>query len=140
MSATRCSAWFAIALACCGCGPSKNAECNRFIGMVNANAPRLKEASEKVVSSSDARAADEFKGTTDKLADETQSLGLKDETLKSYAAEYGDMVRKLGAAAREFRGPDSTPPVRAKAADDLASIEPQQRDLATKINSYCGAK
>ncbi|MBI5533130.1 MAG: hypothetical protein HY898_10460 [Deltaproteobacteria bacterium] len=122
-----------------GCCGSKIAECNKLIESINRNGQVITKALDKFSASKKTKAdAEELGKKLDTVGDEIKAIELKDETLKSSAKEYHDMLDKLSKAAKDATATDAK--TQAKALEELEQVTKTEDTIVNKVNSYCGAK
>lgn len=127
------------ALMMSGCCGGKIADCNKLITSINKHGEVIKKATDDYTASKKTPAdLDKFTKSIDKVGDEIKALELKDETLKTSAKEYHDMLEKLTKAAKDANS--SNPTVATKGLADLNSIDASETQIINKVNGYCGAK
>jgi len=113
------------------------AGCSRLIKSIDGDGAAIKAATEEFTASGKtrddaARFAERIRG----LASALEAIPLFNETLKSFAARYRELLEKLASAALLVTGPED---VRARAIEELNSVDAMETRILDELNDYCVA-
>lgn len=127
-------------LALAGCGPSKVAECNRLVTVVNQGVASLDQG---MKATSDPTGVAELRSMADameKAAADAGKVELSIPELKDFSTRYQGMARDVAKSAREMAGAvDAKDAAKMTAAQDAMEKAVKSEDvLVDGINTFCG--
>lgn len=128
------------ALLVVGCGPSKVAECNRLVGVVNQGVASLDQG---MKATSDPSGVTELRAMADameKAAVDAGKVELSIGELKDFSKRYQDMAREVARSARDMADAvDAKDAAKMGAAQESMEKAVKSEDaLVDGINKFCG--
>ena len=123
-----------------GCGPSRVAECNRLVGVVNQGVTSLDQG---MKATSDPSGVTELRAMADameKAAVDAGKVELSIAELKDFSKRYQDMAREVARSARDMAAAvDAKDAAKMSAAQESMEKAVKSEDaLVDGINKFCG--
>jgi methyl-accepting chemotaxis protein len=123
-----------------GCGPSKVAECNRLVAVVNQGVASLDQG---MKAGSDPSGVAELRSMADameKAAVDAGKVELTISELKDFSKRYQDMAREVAKSAQEMAAAvDAKDAAKMAAAQEAMEKAVKSEDaLVEGINKFCG--
>lgn len=130
----------ALGVGMAGCGPSKVAECNRLVGVVNQGVASLDQGMKATSDPSGVTELQAMADAMEKAAVDAGKVELSIGELKDFSKRYQDMAREVARSARDMAAAvDAKDAAKMSAAQESMEKAVKSEDaLVDGINKFCG--